>query len=169
MVLAVLVKGSRQSGSRELGARRLSRHLRYLEQDTLGPDEAPADRAFFTISEASVTRRWAMHAIPTHPAAQANYHRLVLALQGESLQDARALTREVLRRLSEHLGITICWVAVVHRHREPAHVHVVLAGAGTTAAGQKVAVKLGRAEYDLLQQWGETACQHTPVSEVMSC
>ena len=169
MVLAVLVKGSRQSGSRELGARRLARHLRYLEQDTLGPDEAPADRAFFTDGEASVTRRWAMHAILTRPAAQTNYHRLVFVLQAAHPLDARAVTRAVLAHLSEHVQIELRWVAVVHRNREPAHVHVILAGTGTTTDGQRTAVKLGRAEYDLLQQWAEAACQQTRTPEVMSC
>jgi hypothetical protein len=150
MALARLIKSRRQRGSRQAAVSRLYEHLWHLEHDLLGPGEQSAERAIFTRNGERVSRERAMEAILHQPAAEARYHQLVFAFPATNGLEARTLTRTLLDYLAERLGIALCWVAVVHRNRELAHAHVILAGAGKSADGMPQPALLGREEWTWL-------------------
>lgn len=139
--------GHVQTGSRQTAARRLSGHLKYLEQGALA-----AGYGLFSASADKVTRRAALDDLLAHTSNRVQYHRLVLAPDTEArVPDLCAWTRAVLGDLADGQGRALHWYAMTHQQVGQPHVHVVLAGAGERYdTGQCGPVRLGAAEYEQL-------------------
>lgn len=150
-VMHMRVHGQTQRGSRQMAARRLSGHLKYLEQGGAGLFSANGDK---------VPRRVALDDVLKHTASRVQYHRLVLAPDPEvRVPDLCAWTRAVLDDLANEQGKALHWYAVIHLQRGQPHVHVVLAGAGKNyATGQREPVRLSATEYEQLTVSG---CLHS--------
>ncbi len=130
--------------------KKLSSHVKYLQHRKLGPDESREDRHIFSATQDDATRKEVVNEILRRTSTVANYHKLVLSPSQEEakyIDDYRTLTRSVMKDLENHLGMTLCWYAVVQHHEreniDAPHVHIVIAGRGEKGdTGKQQGVRL---------------------------
>jgi hypothetical protein len=140
---------------------RLNAHIKYIEYRKKSPEETKEDRYIFSADNDHVQRREVVTDIMDHTSYSALYHKIVLTpAEYEHVEDYRQWTRDIMRDLQEHKGITLHWYAVVQTHEREninaPHVHIVLAGAGEAQdTGNKTTVRMDAAkDYAFMRQSG---------------
>jgi len=119
----VIVKGRivRHRGSRYRAAP-LAMHLRYLRREGVTRDGAPAEM-FDSVGSAS------HDAFAERCKDDRHHFRFIISPEdAESLDDLRAMTRDLMAQAEKDLGTRLDWVAVDHWNTDHPHVHVLIRG-----------------------------------------
>lgn len=147
--------------SRVGGRRSISNALRYIQTRPLGPDERPEDRRLFDHECDSVSRADARERLAERVTRGVAYHSMVLSpgpgAERLSREELQAWTRGVMADLARYRTQELVWYAVVHRHNEHPHVHVLL-GASTTASGRPEQIRFTRNDFQLMRERGDRHC-----------
>ena len=99
---------------------RLNAHIKYIEYRKKSPEETKEDRYIFSTENDHVQRGDVVTDIMDHTSYSALYHKIVLTpAEYEHVEDYRKWTRDIMRDLQEHKGITLHWYAVVQTELAP--------------------------------------------------
>lgn len=141
------------------GRRSISSALRYIQARPLGQDERPEDRAFFDRGRDGVSRAEAREHMAAQVTVNVAYHSMVLSpgagAERMSREEMQEWTRRVMADLEQHRGRELVWYAVIHRHNDHPHVHVIVGASTTRPSGWQEGVRFTKADFAHMRESGD--------------
>jgi type IV secretory pathway VirD2 relaxase len=112
---------------RQVGARSIPMHLRYIEREGVGPDGEPGKAYGPATDEVDLVAFEARGREDRH-----QFRFIVSPEDAGEFRDLRRYTRHLMQRMEADLGTSLDWVAVDHWNTDNPHTHIVLRGKDDT-------------------------------------